>query len=262
MAGITRGLVEVINENGGEIRLNCDVDEVLIADGKALGVRIPINKHIYPKDYRMYKTENVYAERIVCALPIYHLDRIIDFNPKTSPMPEWWIKRISDIRNEITGGLTWIIGLSEPIVDPHKLSFYSALKTRNAKLAFQCFPASNFTTYVAPEGKQLLQAGVVLEHSEASDKFERKRLQKMVWEDIKEMFAGIEEKMEWKLDGYVDGCDGLARKPGLVGNFKPGLKAPGITNLFFAGDTYTGRGLATNGAALSAMHCADLIMNK
>jgi len=52
----------------------------------------------------------------------------------------------------------------------------------------------------------------------------------------------------------------LARKPGLVGNFKPGLVAPGIPNLFFAGDTYVGRGLAANGAAKSAMLCADLIL--
>lgn len=45
------------------------------------------------------------------------------------------------------------------------------------------------------------------------------------------MFPGIEGKLEWKLPYYVDGCDGIARQPGLVGNFKPALKAPGISNL-------------------------------
>ena len=58
----------------------------------------------------------------------------------------------------------------------------------------------------------------------------------------------------------VDGCDGLARQPGLVGNYKPGLQAPGIPNLYFAGDTYVGRGLAINGASLSSLKCADLIL--
>ena len=81
-----------------------------------------------------------------------------------------------------------------------------------------------------------------------------------MWEDIREMFPGIDDKVEWKIPYFVDGCDGLARKPGLVGNFKPALTAPGIPNLFFAGDTYIGRGLAANGAARSAMHCADLIL--
>jgi prolycopene isomerase len=83
-----------------------------------------------------------------------------------------------------------------------------------------------------------------------------------MWEDLKEMFPGLEEKLEWKIAYYVDGCDGLARKPGLVGGFKPALSAPGIPNLFFAGDTYIGRGLALNGAAQSAMLCADGILKQ
>jgi len=74
------------------------------------------------------------------------------------------------------------------------------------------------------------------------------------------MFPGIEESVEWKIPYFVAGCDGLARKPGLVGRFKPALKAPSVGGLYFAGDTYQGRGLAANGAALSAMHCADLIL--
>jgi prolycopene isomerase len=47
-----------------------------------------------------------------------------------------------------------------------------------------------------------------------------------------------------------------------VGGFKPALSAPGIPNLFFAGDTYIGRGLALNGAAKSAMLCADGILKQ
>jgi prolycopene isomerase len=92
------------------------------------------------------------------------------------------------------------------------------------------------------------------------DKFQRLRLLDLMWQDVQEMFPGIEGKVEWKLPYYVAGCDGLARKPGLVGNFKPDVKAPGIENLYFAGDTYRGRGLATNAAARSAMLCADLIL--
>jgi prolycopene isomerase len=70
----------------------------------------------------------------------------------------------------------------------------------------------------------------------------------------------MEELVAWRLPYYVAGCDGLARKPGLVGRFKPELSAPGLRNLYFAGDTYQGRGLAANSAAKSAMDCADRIM--
>lgn len=259
MEGIIRGLVEAVEENGGTIRLNCEVQEIVIEDGRATGVRIPSKKHIYQEEYRIFETEALSADRVVCALPIYQLNKIIDFNPETSPLPQWWIKRITDIQHEVTGLIGYIIGLSEPVVDPQKLCFFSALRTKHAGFPFQGFPASNFSPHVAPAGKQLLHTDIVCEHQEASDRFMRKRLLGLLWEDLKEMFPGIEEKLEWRLPYYVDGCDGLARKPGLVGNFKPGLKAPGVPNLYFAGDTYTGRGLAINSAALSGMMCADLI---
>ncbi len=260
MEGITGGLVEGIEENGGEIRLNCEVQGIVIENGRATGVRIPSKKHLYQEEYRIFETETISAERVVCALPIYQLNRIIDFNPETSPLPQWWIKRITDIQHEVTGLIGYIIGLSEPVVDPQKLCFFSALRTKHAGLPFQAFPASNFSPDVAPPGKQLLHTDIVCEHPEASDRFMRERLLGLLWEDLREMFPGIEEKLEWRLPYYVDGCDGLARKPGLVGNFKPELKAPGIPNLYFAGDTYRGRGLAINSAALSGMMCADLIL--
>jgi len=262
MEGITRGLVEVIKENGGEIRLNCDVQEVLIEGKKAVGVRIPSKKHLYQEEYRILETEAVYADRVVCALPIYKLSNILDFNPETSPLPRWWLKRITDIQHEITGLIGFMLGLSEPVVDPMKRCFLTALRTKHAGFPFQGFPASNFSDRIAPPGKQLLHTDIVVEHAEASDKFKRERLLNLLWEDLKDMFPGIEKKVEWKLPYYVDGCDGLARQPGLVGNFKPALKAPGIPNLYFAGDTYQGRGLAINSAALSGMKCADLILKE
>jgi phytoene dehydrogenase-like protein len=259
LEGITRGLVEVIRENGGEIRLNCDVQEVVIENRRAVGVRIPAGRHPYQEEYRMVETEMIPARRVVCALPIYKLSRILDFNPETSPLPRWWLKRITDIQHEITGLIGFMLGLSEPVVDPLKRCFLTALKTKRTGFPFQGFPASNFSSHVAPPGKQVLHTDIVVEHAQASDKFERERLLKLLWEDLKEMFPGLEGKLEWKLPYYVDGCDGLARQPGLVGNFKPGLQAPGIPNLFFAGDTYRGRGLAINSAALSGMLCADVM---
>ena len=262
MEGITRGLVEVIEENGGEIRLNCDVQEVVIEDREAIGVRIPAKEHVYEKEYRIFEKETIYADRVVCALPIYQLNRIIDFNSETSPMPRWWLKRITDISKEVTGLIGYMIGLSEPVVDPKRLCFLTALKLKHSGFPFQGFPASNFAPDAAPEGKQILHTDIVVENPQASDKFERERLLDLMWEDVKEMFPGIEDKVEWRIPYYVDGCDGLARQPGLVGRFKPGLHAPGIPNLYFAGDTYQGRGLASNGAALSGMQCADLILKE
>lgn len=259
MKALTAPLVKVIKAHGGEILSGREVDHVLIENHKAAGVAIAKKGHPYPADYRIADCEIVSAGLVVLALPIYQLPNVLDFNPDTSLLPEWWRKRILDISREVTGLVGYMIGLTRPVVEGN--CFLSALKTRHAGLPFQAFPASNFDPGVAPAGKQLLHTDIVTEYSDAADKFKRQRLLDLLWKDIEDMFPGINEAVEWKIPYYVAGCDGLARKPGLVGRFKPKLTAPGITGLYFAGDTYKGRGLAMNGAALSAMLCADLILS-
>ena len=262
MEAFTRGLVKVIEDNWGRVEVGREVADVVISGGKAAGVRVTRSggKGPYPTFYAMHELQEIRAGRVVCALPIYQLPAIIDFAPATSPMPSWWTKRIGDIMHEVTCLVGLMLGLSEPVTD--KPCFFSALRTPHAGLPFQAFPASNFDPGVAPAGKQLLHTDVVCEYPEASDPFERRRILDALWRDLAEMFPGIEDAVEWKVPYYVVGCDGLARKPGLVGDFKPKLQAPGVDNLFFAGDTYIGRGLAMNGAALSAMQCADLILGR
>ncbi len=259
MEALTSGLVRVIEGAGGGVRLGTPVSEVCFRDGRAVAVRAArAGESPYPADYRMSPLEEIPVRRLVCALPIYQLPEIIDFAPATSPLPDWWRKRVTDVMHEITCLVGFLLGLRAPVTD--KLCFFSALRAKHTGLPFQAFPASNFDPSIAPEGKQLLHVDVVCEYREASDPFERRRILDGLRLDLAEMFPGIWDQVEWELPYYVAGCDGLARKPGLVGDYKPKLQAPGIENLFFAGDTYVGRGLAMNGAALSAMLCADIIL--
>jgi phytoene dehydrogenase-like protein len=259
MEAFTAGLKKVIEEAGGEVRLGAPVTEVRCEAGRAVAVKVArAGSSPYPAEYRMPLTEEIPVRRLVCALPIYQLPEIIDFAPATSPLPGWWCKRVTDIMHEVTCLIGFILGLREPVTE--KLCFFSALRAPHTGLPFQAFPASNYDPSIAPAGKQLLHIDVVCEYEEASDPFERRRILEKLRLDLAEMFPGIWEKAEWELPYYVAGCDGLARKPGLVGDFKPKLQAPGISNLYFAGDTYIGRGLAMNGASLSAMLCADIIL--
>jgi phytoene dehydrogenase-like protein len=260
MEAFTRGLVKVIEDNWGRVETGREVSDVIISGGGARGVRVAKSSGggPYPGHYAMPELEEITAGKVICALPIYQLPAIIDFQPATSPMPSWWTKRIADIMHEVTCLVGFMLGLSEPVTD--RPCFFSALNAPHAGLPFQAFPASNFDPGIAPAGRQLLHTDVVCEYPQASDPFERRRILDALWLDLLTMFPGIEDTVEWRVPYYVAGCDGLARKPGLVGDFKPKLQAPGVGNLFFAGDTYIGRGLAMNGAALSAMQCADLIL--
>ncbi|MEW6529952.1 MAG: NAD(P)/FAD-dependent oxidoreductase [Thermodesulfobacteriota bacterium] len=254
MSGLTKGLVEVINESGGEVRTASRVQEVILEKDKAVGVMVAYGESPYPHNFRLHESETLNARAVVCALPIYQVPDILDF----SALPLWWGTRIHQISNEVTGLVGYMIGLSEPMTD--KLCFYSLLETPRARLPFQAFPASNFDPGVAPPGKQLFHTDLVCEYDVAAHPLKRRRLLELLREDLGLLFPEMEDLVAWRLPYYVAGCDGLARKPGLVGRFKPELRAPGLRNLYFAGDTYQGRGLATNSAAKSAMNCADRVM--
>lgn len=100
----------------------------------------------------------------------------------------------------------------------------------------------------------------VAEPEEIEDKFNLARLMEQHWEDVKEMYEFNDDEVEFSLPYFTTGCDGLARKPGLTGDFKPDVEAPGVSGLYFAGDTYLGRGLAIEGASRSAILCVERIL--
>lgn len=261
MLGIIDPQREAFEEAVGTLMLGAEVDSVLFEGDSVKGVALR-RKSLspYPGWFYMDDLSAIEAQVVVCALPLWNLDAILDMNPETAVLPEWWIKRYEDLKYETTGLIGYTIALSESVYD--KPNFLSALELDHTGMPFQAFVPSAFDPGVAPEGKALMQTDCVVEVDQIFDKFELERLLGSMWEDIAEMFPGIDDKVEWKFAYKCIGCDGLARKPGQVGAFKPDIVAPGVKGLYFAGDTYRGRGLALNSAALSGKTCAEKILEK
>lgn len=261
MLGIIDPQREAFEEAGGTLILSTEVDSVLFEGGKVKGVAVS-RKSLspYPGWFYMDDVAAIEAPVVICALPLWSLGAVLDLNPETSALPEWWIKRHEDLKYETTGLIGYTIALSEPVYD--RPNFLSAATLDHTGMPFQAFVPSAFDPGVAPEGKSLMQTDCVVEVEQIFDKFELERLLGTMWTDIQEMFPGIDEKVEWKFAYKCIGCDGLARKPGQVGAFKPDVAAPGVQGLYFAGDTYRGRGLALNSAALSGKICAERVLEK
>lgn len=261
MLGIVGPQQEAFEEAGGTLMLGTEVESVLFDGNRVKGVALR-KKSLspYPGWFYMDDLYPVEAPVVVCALPLWNLDAVLDMNPETSALPGWWLKRYEELKFETTGLIGYTIALSEPVYD--KPNFLSAIRVDNTGMPFQAFVPSAFDPGVTPEGKSLMQTDCVVEVDQIFDKFELERLLASMWTDIQEMFPGIDEKVEWKFAYKCVGCDGVARKPGQVGAFKPDVVAPGVRGLYFAGDTYRGRGLALNGAALSGKTCAEKVLEK
>ena len=261
MRGIIKPLQEAFEEAGGTLILNTCVGSVIIQDGVVKGVSIQKKRRSpYRGLNRISDHCVVAAPVVVCAVPLWCIDKILCLKLKTTALPEWWISRFEDFKLETTGLIGYSIALSEEVYD--KPNFLCSPKLGNSGLPFQAFVPSAFDPGVAPRGKSLLQTGCVVEIAQIKDELEANRLLEAMWQDLQEMFPDIDGKVEWKFAYKSAACDGLARKPGQVGAYKPDILAPGIEGLYFAGDSYRGRGLALNSAALSASICANKILEK
>lgn len=251
---IIEKLKKVFEKEGGEIKTGTYVDEIKIEDDEATGADIQ-KKSKLQTEFETRDLEFISANRVVCSVPLWNLPEIMDMDK----MPDWWTQRIMNIRFETTGYFGYIIGLPNQIFD--YAHFMGAMETKHVDLPFQAFSSSNFDESVAPDDKMLMYCGCPVEYREMK-KFRLKKMYDLMWKDVKEFFPQLED-IEFKIKFRTAvGCDGLARKPSLVGDYKPDVKAPLVKNLHFAGDTYRGRGLAVNSAASSALLCAESILGE
>jgi phytoene dehydrogenase-like protein len=259
MAGVIQPLTEAFQEMGGRLELGTRVEQVVFEGGKATGVKVA-RKGDSPiaREWRFTSTDLVTAPLVVLALPIWHLDKVLDFDRRYSPLPGWWLKRIEDIRGERTGLFGYITATKRALYE--RQVFMSALQAPRTGLPLQAFASTAFDPGVAPADRYLLVTDNVVEPEEVEDKFNLARLMEQHWEDVKEMYEFSDDEVEFSLPYFTTGCDGLARKPGLTGDFQPDVEAPGVSGLYFAGDTYVGRGLAIEGASRSAILCVERIL--
>jgi phytoene dehydrogenase-like protein len=173
MLGIIEPQREAFEEAGGTLMLNTEVDSVLFDGNKAKGVAIK-KKSLSPYTgwFYMDDLEMIEASVVVCALPLWNLDAVLDMNPETAVLPDWWLKRYEDLKYETTGLIGYTIALTEPVFD--RPNFLSALELDHTGMPFQAFVPSAFDPGVAPEGKSLMQTDCVVEVDQIFDKFEHR----------------------------------------------------------------------------------------
>ncbi len=259
MLGITEPLTRAFTEAGGTLKLGTVADQVVFEGRKVVGVRLRTDDGSpLAGEWRFRRGTLVTAPLVVLALPVWSLKSVLDMDPRRSPLPPWWIKRIRDIEGERTGLFGFMVATRRPLYE--KPNFLSALSTPRTGYPFQGYSPTAYTEDVAPKGRYVLITDSVCEPEEVEDKFNLMAKMEAHWEDIKEMFGFEDGEVEFAWPYYTTGCDGLARKPGLTGNFKPDVEAPGVSGLFFCGDTYRGRGIGIESACYSSLLCFERIM--
>lgn len=254
---LVKPMLEVVRKKGGMVFIGTSINEVLIEDGKVTGLALEQNIEDVPKSFEAWlvnETEYLNTNTVVCAVPIWGLESIL---PSES-FPSWFISKINNLSRETTAAIGYILGLDQSLWADRK--YRVSLSLPQSGLPFQCFAPSNFDPEMAPEGKFLLSLSCPCQPENTLDKWWVREGLDVLWDDLDHIFPGFENHIEWTLPARYIGIDGIARKPGMVGRHKPDVKAPGIEGLYFAGDTYRGRGVGMNSAAESAMKCVERII--
>jgi len=253
---ITEGFAAATRDAEGEIVTNAQVKEVIIKDGKAIGVVAEIEG----------KTREIKAPVVVCTLPPKALLQLIP----EQLLPADFVGLTKKIIH--TSMVAAQIGMTKPLhtfckleVDPRSFYHTSMLIPETEGLFRGNVPLdvvapSAMAPTTAPEGKHLMGMASSILADEARDK---KKVDVVIDRMLKfadTAFPGWRATIEFMFFTVGDTCI-LWRHPE---DEWVDVQCPTIEGLYFTGDTY-GKRLnegGIEGAAHSAFICAGAITNK
>jgi phytoene dehydrogenase-like protein len=253
---ITEGFATAVKDAGGDVLTSAAVKEVIVRNGKAMGVVVEIDG----------KTMEMKSPTVICAVPPKALLKLIPENLLPSDFAGL-TKRL--IHTSMVAGQ---LGMTAPLHGFCKLkvnprSFYhtsmlipesEGLFRGNVPLDIVAMSAIAPTS--APEGKHLMGMASSILDSEAHDKNKVHIVIDRMLKFLDATFAGWRRALEWMLFTVGDTCI-LWRHPE---DEWADVKCPTVEGLFFAGDTY-GRRINEGGieaAVHSAFMCAGAVACK
>ncbi|MHA1294149.1 MAG: phytoene desaturase family protein [Promethearchaeota archaeon] len=198
-----------IIENGGKILTSHEVDDIIIKDKKAIGVKC--NNRVFQ------------ANNIIIAVPV---QEIFSFLNKEFCTPEF-VDLCTNLR--ATGGLSLDLALNKIISNETGL-FYI-----DNPLSFGFF-TSNIDKNCAPKGKQLFTICTPCNIEDLENELFRKELLAKLKGKLFQSFPKMKESIEFErplftiFDGVEVNVDQYQEK-------RPKFQVPGIKNLYLVGDS-------------------------
>jgi len=248
-------IAEKITENGGVIKSNAAVTEILFDGEKAAGVKT--------------KTPSgeitVYADNIVCTVPVR---KIWSFLPKTR-FPASLVEKIDKDYFSV-GMLTGFVGIKSDILADAGIDNRSWLLAPSILKAEEGFIGdvdivsimpSKIEPSLAPKGKFTLVYSIALTDQELRNKAKVHHVIETTRKIFHATFPRLKEDTIWEPWTCSDKGCGDWPPPG---ERRPDTTQPGLKGVFFAGDGY---GVKTWGSGMdTAVHsgilCVDSITGK
>jgi phytoene dehydrogenase-like protein len=253
---MTRAFARIIEESGGAVRTSAPVEEILIEDYAARGVRAKT----------LDGSLEVTSRAVVCNVP---MQRVFSLVPR-----EYWplefAERISRIW-PLSGILGWVC--TKPPLDPSFAGIYvtpvlpgcSAADGFRGDVLFSCEDAGVIDPGRVPAGHGLIAvwAGLLpCNPDEIHNPALVDRVVQGMLSFLRIMIPDFDRQVLWYFLTLAEEMYSLSISPGLVGDRRVPVQHPTLRNLYFTGDSVTQWGFGMSGATCGAVHCASAVSGR
>lgn len=236
---ISELLASYVAERGGRVHLSRPIEKIDVAGGRVRGVRLGDGGFAAGSNVVVSHPAYLAVSRLFepGVLDRGFLDRVARLNRTTSVVEVHFCtsKRID----------------SRQIVFP--VGGYAAKGV---------FFISNIAPAVSPKGEHLLMTGTPVPAGHADRPEMIRETVDSMRSDLCRMYPGFEEHLLWERPMAWRLVESVAKAPGMVWKDKAPHEAPGISGLYFVGDSTVSYGIGTDSAAHSSVLCHPKIMRR
>ncbi|MFH0727086.1 MAG: FAD-dependent oxidoreductase [Pseudomonadota bacterium] len=236
---------------GGELKLDWRVEKILIDDGCVRGIAVKDETGL---------SRLIAADTVVSNIPIQDTFKAAD----RSAFPEDWPRRMENLygygsiapyfglNKLVLPEREWEVGVKDVCVIPRTEGFEHDV--------YMCWNIqSNSDPSCSPGGKHLFTAYAPVTEKEARNSELMVKASKLIMDYLERRYPGFQDSIDWALFPTSWKLEGVAKSKTQAGTLKAPVKAPGVSGLFFAGDTVKGYGVAMDCACAAGLICASEI---
>ncbi|MHA1268280.1 MAG: phytoene desaturase family protein [Candidatus Helarchaeota archaeon] len=228
---IFNSLITKIEENAGEIRTNAEVKEIIIEDGKAIGVKVG--------------DEIIKSKYTISTIPVQQIFSILD----SKYAPEDFVDKCEKLRQ--TAGIVIDFCLSKQITNENLMFFEDPP-------SFGIVP-SNLSPDIVPQDKSIMSFFAPTDISIIKDKKLRDDYYDRFRANIIKTYPEIEDNIEYERKLFLEMVDGVEIAIDQYRGIRPMIEDITIPNLYLTGDSIGGTGAGGDIGHTSVRQCFKLI---
>ncbi|MBD3211339.1 MAG: NAD(P)-binding protein [Candidatus Lokiarchaeota archaeon] len=225
--------IQSIDKNSGVIKTRSEVQEIIVENGKAIGVKM--------------NAETIKASNVICTIPVQKLFSILD----ESICEKSFIKKCKNLRP--TAGISIDFLLDKQISEIDGMIFF------DDPLSFGFIP-SNLSPEITPENKSLMTFLRIVNAEDIKDRNKADEIYQEFRNHILRFFPEIDRCIIEERPLFLEMVDGVEININQHQFKRPSNQIEGISNLWLCGDSVGGEGAGGDVGHTSVRECYQKII--